>query len=590
MTDTIAINPYLQQDQQDLLVFRVADSYCCISAASVVSIIEPPAITRLPFSPRSLAGMIDFNNSATPVHCLRTYFDEPVGAGNNNGVIIIVNSGAQLTGFWVDEALDIVDASSADFHEQDPFLADNIVSHIVRHKEQLLLYIDLQTLDKEYNGPCLSRGKKQYPVNTDQDDNVDRSANTVKQEQRVIAPVPNATIIDTGPGIHDTEHKIAVEHPDATIPTNSGSAQIANPSANLDVAGENNCDKKPGARFPADAATPEIPTETPVTVSKSEPTDNRYDFYNWQFTKVESGGETLNNSAQYQSIALKAVALPPLHTKNTPATYTNIESSGQDVQHETTLSSQPPGANIVKRLSPRWKTVLLLLSTLLPVLVWRSLSNDSITEFTPAENTYRKPVQQKQVDDNVTAPKMELAAEEEKTTAGGLKSENDSSNVAMAPAQPSKRPDRYQVILGLKTQTYSITVERPSAKMPEAQTTTPDINHNKKSTVFTDRTQQQQLSNTVSERLSFVEEQPVRSLDHLALHGKTDNWNVAQYDEFIYIVVKGDTLWDIAAKYLGDPFQYKRLSELSYVRDPDWIYPGDIVRIRKVIRPQIPAN
>jgi len=49
--------------------------------------------------------------------------------------------------------------------------------------------------------------------------------------------------------------------------------------------------------------------------------------------------------------------------------------------------------------------------------------------------------------------------------------------------------------------------------------------------------------------------------------------------EYIHIVVKGDTLWDIAEKYLGDPFRYPQLAELSHIRDPDWIYPGDRVRI-----------
>ncbi len=51
--------------------------------------------------------------------------------------------------------------------------------------------------------------------------------------------------------------------------------------------------------------------------------------------------------------------------------------------------------------------------------------------------------------------------------------------------------------------------------------------------------------------------------------------------EHTHIVVKGDTLWDIAAKYLGNPFQYPELAELSRIKDPHWIYPGDLIRIIK---------
>lgn len=51
--------------------------------------------------------------------------------------------------------------------------------------------------------------------------------------------------------------------------------------------------------------------------------------------------------------------------------------------------------------------------------------------------------------------------------------------------------------------------------------------------------------------------------------------------EIMHIVVEGDTLWDIAARYLGDPFRYPELAKLSRINDPDLIYPGDLIRITK---------
>jgi chemotaxis signal transduction protein/nucleoid-associated protein YgaU len=55
----------------------------------------------------------------------------------------------------------------------------------------------------------------------------------------------------------------------------------------------------------------------------------------------------------------------------------------------------------------------------------------------------------------------------------------------------------------------------------------------------------------------------------------------AGIQENVHVVVPGDTLWHIARRYLGDPFRYAELAELSRIKNPDLIYPGDIVRIRK---------
>ena len=47
-----------------------------------------------------------------------------------------------------------------------------------------------------------------------------------------------------------------------------------------------------------------------------------------------------------------------------------------------------------------------------------------------------------------------------------------------------------------------------------------------------------------------------------------------------YIIQKGDTLWDLAFQFLGDPFQWPSIWHLNpYISNPDLIYPGNELKI-----------
>lgn len=67
------------------------------------------------------------------------------------------------------------------------------------------------------------------------------------------------------------------------------------------------------------------------------------------------------------------------------------------------------------------------------------------------------------------------------------------------------------------------------------------------------------------------------------------HWSRYKYPEAIpegvsyYVIVRGDTLWDLAGRFLGNPYLWPQIWDRNrYISDAHWIYPGDPLLFPKV--------
>jgi LysM domain len=80
----------------------------------------------------------------------------------------------------------------------------------------------------------------------------------------------------------------------------------------------------------------------------------------------------------------------------------------------------------------------------------------------------------------------------------------------------------------------------------------------------------------VGSSLALAADRPPQDLHFVGDHWTAWNPPTPPAGEQVHIIVRGDTLWDLAARYYGNPYLWPQIWEKNqYILDAHWIYPGD---------------
>jgi len=751
MNQTTELISNAEQCADALLVFRAGDCLFCTTANNVVSIIEPPKISRVPFRSPACKGLTFFRGNPIAVFCLRTYIGIPVKNTDKTGVVIIVKQQDRMMGVWVDESLNIINIDKSQYMEPDIYFKKSNIKYFIPYNKKLLLYIDMENSLFKVNGyqksvTGLNIYRSDFVAGPDsyQDklttNTASNESNTSRQTRSTnlltsvtdVKPPINSPLLTANPidqklistgtiPIAENDRPMMAQKEinsnsynstgDSTRPSQLTSEKSARPPAHDHIKQHTTLR---GTRSLNDlsikcgdtqlASGDANPTFNRRYARQPKPTINNSD----RPLQDGTANHTRNNSNsrpanKHRSKTFNSSAVSGLErdtasnrfraiSRAHAATLDHSELNGRYKSSSTTLSGLEK--NTYKHLSytgnhsqsvaqsaqsqsqhtdslstdlksekiNHYGTGILLTGLLiLAVLLWQILtinsqtsrhaaddqhqyaaSHDSqspgyrvYTANKPASSTKLAPTRHSipltqheklpQIEDinadNAAAPTIATnsalhappvtAAYSSSTDIASSDSPqkstlNTSTEISNIPSGELKnqinnattvnhnRQHKQQIgmILQLESEALKITVERPGKQAMPGQKSrySGAIQHtiqepNARSEIQqTDSVNLTELSQHASGDFQLADSPDQARLATQSNSSTHDGHDYPRYEEYKYVVVKGDTLWDIAAKLLGDPYKYKLLSRFSNVRDPNWIYPGDIVTIRKLIR------
>ncbi|MDX1334491.1 MAG: chemotaxis protein CheW [Gammaproteobacteria bacterium] len=533
-----------------LLQFSVGPVLCCADSVSIHRIIEPPEhLVHLPGHIKHPA-IFRHEGRVVSVIDMRSLFG--LAASGKNEKLIIADTSAGVFAYWVDEVSTIISDAEGKWGLLPSVVPRSLFDAAFSLQGRLILHVDFEKLVNADSTPWVYESGL-YPAEAAEE----------LADDEVLAKEPFVP--------HD-EHDSQIKRPDTTLPTQ----QDVEPSK-----------EQVPTRTQGPAPQRHAPRPPPVTSRVAKPVAGKADK---QFSATASRADT-------------PVSDPAVSTKESRQQFSSSYKEPVPVERQQEAQEE----------SSSWLLPVFVVLVVLLGIAYLAMTvfSDPVTVVPASENvTEVKPSN----DDKASGP--EVAPEEpEEDQIDLLEEEIQVVDIPASPVEQSsaakpaqETPDTEDVgssSISRDGDTVTITVyEDVAPEFIEEQKAAENLISESQEAVrpeFNGQSSEQEMTDPAvksmpQEYLAVVWSHSRQSLvDSAQTISSAGSGYVVEpasaqlpislkpvltIEEVTHIVVKGDTLWDIAKRYINDPFRYPELARLSEIRNPDLIYPGDRVLIR----------
>lgn len=567
-------------DKNSILLYRVGPVLCCSPTSSVESVVVPPVMKKPPGVNDLRPGVFKHTNGIVNIVDLRVAFGVDIEQRSSAGRIIIANLETGTPGFWVDEIIDVIEFPDKGWGQLPVLIPRDVFERILLLNEKILLYCEFDKLNEcRKSGYLRDYIKKLVEVESNKDKTIPD-----KKERQVEDSQLQSQKLVSG------KNKLDEKHDAESDIEKSSQAQVL---LNSDYDGA-----------PANKLMPE-----PESLTSNKSLDKNPQPQTGNDVAINVANDLKSNIDKTVNSETDSVAVGGIDQvagrKQMDDVGQGASSQKNYVYRKYMANSKGQGSQAIAQSGSiqaeysdddsTWKISIVLISMalLLAVAVFYLLDYDPashepsvVSRVIAEDHASLTDMEELVTIDAVTTmahdPVLEMNDHSDKAIVAGtglLKPQLELSTDDEVYADPDNMLKEGGISIEKDDEGYVIVLDQSKGNSGGAVFDKIDGQGGVAPKIAKSKTAQTPAVGKDLEPDFVTKEIVLSELNNKSvMDDKAWKSNVSRR-QVIHIVVKGDTLWHIARRYIHNPYRYPELARLSNIRNPDLIYPGQRVKI-----------